>query len=71
MDEAKEALEKLGLVLKTEEEYSDDVDEGEIISQSVEAEEKADEGTEITVTVSKGEAPEDDDEEDADDSSEE
>ena len=71
VDEAKEALEKLGLVLKTEEEYSDDVDEGEIISQSVEAEEKADEGTEITITVSKGEAPEDDDEEDADDSSEE
>ncbi|SDB25408.1 PASTA domain, binds beta-lactams [Ruminococcaceae bacterium FB2012] len=56
-EEAKAVLEALGLTIKHEEEYDDNTEAGIVIRQSIALGERADPGTEITITVSKGAAP--------------
>ena len=51
---AEAALIAVGLKCKVKEEYSDQVDSGKVISQSVEADKYVDKGTTVTITVSKG-----------------
>ena len=52
--EAKAALEEIKLTTKVEEEYSNTVEKGKVIRQSVPEGEKKEEGTEVVITVSKG-----------------
>lgn len=56
-EEAVSNLEQIGLVVTVQEEYHDSVEEGRVISQSVEPG-LVDEGTELTITVSLGREPE-------------
>ncbi len=68
--EAEEALEEAGLsVGDVDEEYSDEVDEGVVISQDPAADETAEEGASVDLVVSAG--PEDDEEEDEEEDDEE
>ena len=53
-DEAKKLLEAAGFTFKSVEEYSDTVEKGKVISQSVAADTLAEKNTEVTVTISKG-----------------
>lgn len=58
-DKAQEAAQSSKLyVTKSSEEYSDKVDEGLIISQSIEPYSEVEEGTSISVVISKGKEPE-------------
>lgn len=58
LDEAKEELESVGLEIgNTTKKYSDSVDKGKIISQSVKPDEEFTEGDKIDVVVSKGPEP--------------
>lgn len=55
LDSVKRTLKSLGLELGTvEEEYSDSVPRGEVISQSPNANESVDKGSKVNVTISKG-----------------
>ena len=56
-EEAASNLEEIGMIVTIQEEYNDSVEEGRVISQSVEPG-IAEEGTEITITVSLGREPE-------------
>ncbi len=53
-DEAKKSLEELGLIVQIEEEYSDTVEDGIVIKQSIDADVDTPAGTTIILTVSKG-----------------
>ncbi len=53
-DDAKTALEELGLVVKLEEAYDDSIAKGKVISTTPEAKEQVSEGMEVTVVISKG-----------------
>lgn len=55
VDEAKETLEKLGLVVRTEYEYSSTVPNDQVFKQSVAGDEKVQRGDEVVLTVSSGE----------------
>jgi serine/threonine protein kinase/beta-lactam-binding protein with PASTA domain len=55
-DEATEALNELGLGIKTAYEQNNDVEEGKVISQSVDADSQVAKNTTITVTISQGKA---------------
>ncbi|MBD4450791.1 PASTA domain-containing protein, partial [Xanthomonas citri pv. citri] len=50
---AKKALEEKGFKVESKEEYSDDIDEGDVISQSPKGK-SVDEGSTISFVVSKG-----------------
>ena len=54
---AVDALETLGLTVTIEEEYSNTFREGTVISQSVAADEMVEKGTSVTLTISRGPAP--------------
>ncbi|MCD7887499.1 MAG: PASTA domain-containing protein [Clostridiales bacterium] len=56
-EEAVAVLEKLGLTVSTDSDYSDDYAEGRVIAQSLEAESDVNEGTEIVLTLSLGPKP--------------
>ena len=53
-DDAKTALEELGLVVKTEEQYDSSVAKGKVISSTPKAKEQVAEGMEVTLVISKG-----------------
>lgn len=57
LQEARSALEEKGIVVTTEEEYSDSVTQGNVIRQSVPADEMVEKGTAVVLTISKGPAP--------------
>jgi len=57
IEEAKAQLEAIGFKVVSEEQYDDTIAEGYIISQSIAPNEKVDDGSEITLTVSKGRDP--------------
>ncbi|MCM1157003.1 MAG: Stk1 family PASTA domain-containing Ser/Thr kinase [Bacteroidales bacterium] len=52
--EAKAALEALGFTVEEDEEYDDEVEEGKVISQTPEGNEKTAKGGQVTIVVSKG-----------------
>ncbi len=54
---ARDTLEAAGLTVETREEYSGTVEVGKVISQSVAADEMAEKGTLVTLTISRGPAP--------------
>ena len=51
---AKESMTKKGFQVSTKEDYSDSVEEGKVIEQSPKGGEKADYGSRVTLTISKG-----------------
>lgn len=53
-EEAEELLEKAGLKCKVEEVYDDSVSEGEVISQDIQGGKTVQQGTTVTIKVSKG-----------------
>lgn len=55
LEEAKSALEERGFVVEEDEEYDEEIEKGDIISQSPNGDTKAAKGSTVTVVVSKGE----------------
>ncbi len=55
VEEAKQTLLNAGFLVEEDEEYSEEVEEGHVISQSPEGNGKAEKGSTITIVVSKGE----------------
>jgi serine/threonine-protein kinase len=58
LKKAKKALEKAKLTYETGSDYSSSVDEGKIISQSIDAGKKVDKNTKVKIVVSLGKKPE-------------
>lgn len=56
-EEARQALEDLGLTVEMASDYSDTVENGRVMSQNIEAGTSVDEGSTITLTVSQGTRP--------------
>lgn len=54
LEQAEEKLEELGFTVAVTEEFSDKVEKGSVVSQSVQSGKEIDKGSEITIVISKG-----------------
>lgn len=57
LEEARQKLESAGLAVSVQDEYSDSIAPGKIVSQSVNADEMVEKGSTVTLVVSKGPKP--------------